>query len=241
MLDLVVLRQAFEKPPNLLCHPFGMRLSIVILPLLVASPGKGETCRPVPPAPLSCPTPYREATMGAVRACLDSFSGTPRWATAWYQPSAVHQDRDTCTWRKTPGMPAPSAYVGTGYDKGHLIAFADVSCSEDAASLTCQTGNIAPQPPRDNRGAWAQFEDRLRGWANTAEKGRAIQFVAGPMYRDPPEWVRAGLRKPFGFWKAALTPNGVCGYAQVFGGKVKPLDPRELGFMGKQRSDCMVP
>ena len=202
----------------------------------------GQACLAAPVQLLPCPRPAYTKVLGAVRACVDPTLGVSRWATAWYQPSTVHQSREVCDWRQTPGMPSPDAYTGTGLDRGHLIAFGDVSCSATAAALTCQTGNIAPQPPADNRGPWAQFEARLRTWADGADNGRPIIFVAGPTFSNPVLWVRPGLARPTGFWKIAISLNGnACAYAETSGGKVRAVTPASLGFRNPQRPSCPTP
>ena len=216
--------------------------SLLMLALLTSRLALGQTCKPAPDVPLACPAPASLQTFGTIRACDDPTLGMPRWAAAWYQHSKTSIPRDFCVWRKTPGMPAPALYSGTGYDKGHLIAFADIACSAEAAALTCQTGNIAPQPPQDNQTTWARFEGKLRDWADKADHGAPVLFVAGPSFTAPPLWVRSGLRRPSGFWKVALTSKGACGYAALFGSpQVRPVAPSTLGFQQPLRSDCLAP
>ncbi|CAG0911930.1 unnamed protein product, partial [Cyprideis torosa] len=51
-------------------------------------------------------------------------------------------------------------YVGSGYDRGHLIASADRRSSGVLNSETFLLSNMSPQHPRLNRGLWKTLEEK---------------------------------------------------------------------------------
>lgn len=54
------------------------------------------------------------------------------------------------------------AYVGKGFDRGHLAASANHSLGELANSETFLLSNMSPQVPAFNRGIWRELEDAIR-------------------------------------------------------------------------------
>jgi len=72
----------------------------------------------------------------------------------------------------------PSDYIGSGYDRGHLVPAGDMKINSEAMRETFYMSNISPQHPSFNRGQWQYLEDKVRGWA--VEKER-IYVVAGPI------------------------------------------------------------
>ncbi|KAJ3216784.1 nuclease [Dinochytrium kinnereticum] len=73
----------------------------------------------------------------------------------------------------------PSDYVGTGYDRGHLVPAADVVMSQEAVNETFLMTNISPQVANFNRGLWASFERFARGLVNVMDD---VYVITGPLY-----------------------------------------------------------
>jgi endonuclease G, mitochondrial len=70
----------------------------------------------------------------------------------------------------------PEDYVGTGFDRGHLLSSEDRGASADANSSTFLMTNILPQSPDNNRGPWLQFESYCR---TLIRQGKELYIVAG--------------------------------------------------------------
>jgi endonuclease G, mitochondrial len=70
----------------------------------------------------------------------------------------------------------PEDYVGTGFDRGHLLSSEDRGASAEANSSTFLMTNILPQSPDNNRGPWLQFESYCR---TLIRQGKELYIVAG--------------------------------------------------------------
>lgn len=95
--------------------------------------------------------------------------GTLNWA-AWqlsqsWLGSTPRQDdfREDITLPAEFVRASAADYVGSGFDRGHIVASADRTASTEMNSATFLMSNIIPQAPLVNRGPWADFEDYLRG------------------------------------------------------------------------------
>lgn len=69
-------------------------------------------------------------------------------------------------------------YKGSGYDRGHLCAAADLSFSNDAVNETFFMSNISPQDHEFNTETWRILEENVRHWAKVEDK---IDVVTGPV------------------------------------------------------------
>jgi endonuclease G len=64
------------------------------------------------------------------------------------------------------------AYVGSGFDRGHLVASANQDLQDIQNSETFLLSNMSPQRPQFNRGIWRELEEEIRvldGRASTLE------------------------------------------------------------------------
>lgn len=182
----------------------------------------GDICTPPPvwePLVPKCEYPRKITVNYSVMSCYDTMLGIPVWSASALDPKSSHTfDRETCVWHRDKNVITlhPNSYSGTGYVKGHLIAFADSSCEEGAAS-TCVTSNIIPQPAAQNSGVWAQLEKHIREIASRG-KSKKWLVLAGPVLGLPVTWLKPGLVKPEGIWKVLinLTDGTGCGYAGSF-------------------------
>lgn len=88
--------------------------------------------------------------------------------------------------RADPAISTGSAtladYKGSGYDRGHLAPFADLSWSEESASDSFLLSNMSPQAGSLNRGRWADLESVIR----TFSLSGPICVVTGPVLTDGP-------------------------------------------------------
>lgn len=113
-------------------------------------------------------------------------------------------------------------YDGYGYDRGHLAPSADFRWNQLALSESYFYSNMTPQHPDFNRGAWAELESYIRGYA--IENRVDLYVVTGPVLTDEtPKVERSinGMSLPNRHYKVALDleneraigflmPNGPC-------------------------------
>nr|MCR4675703.1 DNA/RNA non-specific endonuclease [Sphaerochaetaceae bacterium] len=102
------------------------------------------------------------------------------------------------------GSASLSDYKGSGYDRGHLIPYADLGWSEEAASESFYLSNMSPQAGDLNRYAWADLEAVVR----TFSLSGPICVVTGPVLSDGP-YETIGENKvsvPKYFYKVIYSP-----------------------------------
>lgn len=58
-------------------------------------------------------------------------------------------------------------YVGSGFDRGHLVPAADRADSKIRLQSTFFFPNVLPQTPALNRGTWKKYEAKIRNLAKT--------------------------------------------------------------------------
>lgn len=84
--------------------------------------------------------------------------------------------------------PSCANYLGSGFDRGHMVPRADMNRSEAAMINSFMFTNMAPQIGIGfNRGFWAFFERRIRDWA---EERREIYVITGSIYDRDNDGVR---------------------------------------------------
>jgi len=106
-------------------------------------------------------------------------------------------------------------YVGSGYDRGHLIASANQRETELQNSETFLLSNMSPQAPKFNRGIWAELEDKVRV-LNNMDKVFETYVICGPIFNFDQEVKTIGQEDevtipiPHGYFKSILaeTNNG---------------------------------
>lgn len=99
-------------------------------------------------------------------------------------------------------------YDAFGYDRGHLAPSADFRWSAKALSESYLYSNMSPQLGAFNREAWANVEDKVRGYiySNPASQ---LYVVTGPVLHDGLPKIERGVNKvsiPQYYWKVALDP-----------------------------------
>ena len=96
-----------------------------------------------------------------------------------------------------------SAYVGTAYDKGHMVAFEDVSDNQSAAYESFTMTNIVPQNSVHNRGIWRSLEIKVRNLAVTYGE---IYVITGPVFKVAFK-LNDGTYIPSHLWKVVYVPS----------------------------------
>lgn len=87
----------------------------------------------------------------------------------------------------------PSAYEGSGYDRGHMCPSAHRTASRAANSLTFLMTNMQPQSHALNAGPWKSLESRER---RLAEDGKVVFVIAGGIFAPDPPKIGPGIHVP---------------------------------------------
>ena len=111
--------------------------------------------------------------------------------------------------RPDPAVPAnqqgsTKAYIGTGYDKGHMNNYEDVADDAVAGDESFFMTNMVPQKSQNNRGIWRSLEDHVRKLATA--KG-TIYVVTGPIFDGKPATLKDGTPVPTRLFKMVISPS----------------------------------
>lgn len=98
-----------------------------------------------------------------------------KWAE---RPNTFRPDPDVRTESATP-----RDYAGSGYDKGHLCAAADMAFNNKAIDETFFMSNMSPQVAAFNGGVWRELEECTRDWAR---KFNRLCIATGPVLTQTP-------------------------------------------------------
>ena len=77
----------------------------------------------------------------------------------------------------------PRDYNGSGYDRGHLCAAADMAFDAAAIDETFLMSNMSPQVSAFNGGIWRELEECTRDWAR---KFKRLYVATGPVLTQTP-------------------------------------------------------
>ncbi len=95
-----------------------------------------------------------------------------------------HKRAERTNWfEKDPKVKTGSAtykdYKGSGYDKGHLAAAADMAFDKQAMEDCFYMSNMSPQVHNFNGGIWRELEELTRDWGRMYDK---VYVVTGPIF-----------------------------------------------------------
>ncbi len=132
--------------------------------------------------------------------------GVPNWVSWDLTASDVGSTERSDTFFADTSLPAgfyivqPSAYSGSGYDRGHNCPSKDRSDNQTDNDLTFLMTNIVPQDPNNNSGVWAQFEAYCRSLLSTQE----VLIVCGPRGFGAQTIASGHVYVPSNLWKIAV-------------------------------------
>lgn len=208
---------ARDLSPLLLC------LSVPLL--LIMRLAMRPPADPGPPIELRYGAPTADYVSGpGFSWSYDGRVRTSRWALEYLDARRVAVHGRAGSFRADQSIPAEvraenSDYLGTEYDRGHLVPAADMAWSRAAEHSSFSLTNAAPQNAALNRGLWAHLERELRAdalhrqiWIATgpawlpgdappqgAEQSGADDHVHVPLIGGDHLWV------PTHWWKVSLT------------------------------------
>jgi endonuclease G, mitochondrial len=95
------------------------------------------------------------------------------WLGAGNRPAFTPDDNLPSIWVRI----TPEDYIGSGFDRGHLVPAADRNRSPQDSAAVFVMSNIFPQAPDNNRGPWEKLERYCR---DLAKAGDQLYIIAGP-------------------------------------------------------------
>ncbi len=135
--------------------------------------------------------------------------GNPLWAAyrVWDLPRIpeppARPDKFSIDVR-TVARVEPSAYSGSGYDRGHLAPNYAIATrfGPGGQAETFLMSNIVPQQHSLNAGPWKDLE--LRAATSYAARFREVWVMAGPVFGSQPQRLRGGVAVPEACWMVML-------------------------------------
>jgi endonuclease G len=136
----------------------------------------------------------------------------PLWVAEALTPTNIQNatgDRVNA-FRPDPALPKTDQatladFVGTGFDRGHMVPFEDLADDLEAASESFFLTNMVPQFSTNNRGIWNALEQRVRKLPSPTRK--VIYIVTGPIFDGTPTKLKSGAQVPTRLYKMVLSPN----------------------------------
>eukprot|EP01065_Artemidia_motanka_P030950 TRINITY_DN3710_c0_g2_i3.p1 TRINITY_DN3710_c0_g2~~TRINITY_DN3710_c0_g2_i3.p1 ORF type:complete len:380 (+),score=122.77 TRINITY_DN3710_c0_g2_i3:65-1141(+) len=152
--------------------------------------------------------------------CVDNAMRCPRWVMEHHNRHVDRAAGEKRPGRKRPrfaGDPdvdtrfraIPADYRKSGYDIGHLFAFADsAAASRKELAESFLLTNTVPQNPTLNRGLWRALEAWARGLVGKAAAAE-VWVVSGPLFLpDPwPEETRKARSREVRIQRIGSTPG----------------------------------
>lgn len=112
----------------------------------------------------------------------NNSQGIPNWVSWQLNQSWLGNVERSNDFRPDIALPSgwyqvrPTDYIGSGYDRGHLIPSGDRTRTPDDNSATFLMTNIIPQAPQNNREVWRELEEYSRKLVN---QGKELYIIAG--------------------------------------------------------------
>jgi endonuclease G len=96
------------------------------------------------------------------------------------------------------------AFIGTEFDKGHMVPFEDVNDNPVSASESFFMTNMVAQNSANNRGIWRALENYVRNL--TLSRGK-VYIITGPIFSNNPRKLFDGTNIPSYLYKVILVPQ----------------------------------
>lgn len=95
-------------------------------------------------------------------------------------------------------------YSGSSYERGHLVAAADMRFDSVALKESFYMSNIAPMRRSFNNGIWRELEIQIRNWTYRYPK---LYIISGPIWKSNSEIIgkKRNIHVPQAFYKVVLT------------------------------------
>jgi endonuclease G len=130
------------------------------------------------------------------------------WVVERIDPNAKYTIKHRPSFHKDDALPhdvqsSNQDFVGTGYDKGHMVPFEDMSYSRESAYDSMSLTNIVPQNFANNRGGWKSLEMYAR---KSASYG-VVYVVSGPIFEGKMDYLNKRVPIPTSLFKVIINPK----------------------------------
>ena len=129
--------------------------------------------------------------------------------------------------QRVEGEYTAKEFYGTGYDRGHLVPFADLLYDEATARETFLMTNIVPQKAELNRDKWLDLEKYLR---HRCKKNQTFTIYTGPIYEEgkiPIAFFKIAINNKSKETDAYVLPNLACnGSLESYKTTVKAIEEK---------------
>ncbi|MEQ9667435.1 MAG: DNA/RNA non-specific endonuclease [Coleofasciculus sp. G2-EDA-02] len=112
----------------------------------------------------------------------NNSQGIPNWVSWQLNQSWLGSVERSNDFRPDTALPSgwyqvrPNDYIGSGYDRGHIVPSGDRTRTPDDNSATFVMTNIIPQAPQNNREVWRELEEYSR---ELVYQGKELYIIAG--------------------------------------------------------------
>jgi endonuclease G len=93
-------------------------------------------------------------------------------------------------------------YVGSGYDRGHMVRSEERTRSAEDNKATFLLTNVLPQRHDMNAGPWLRLEEHAQDLAQ--KQGHQLYVVAGGIFAKKPEMIGKGVAVPSSCFKVIV-------------------------------------
>jgi endonuclease G len=166
--------------------------------LLLGNPSSGTATKLTPDNYLMVKNQYALS--------YNNSKGTANWVAWQLNKSWLGNAERQNNFRPDNTLPAgwtritPSAYTGSGYDRGHIAPSGDRTLTIEDNSSTFLMTNMMPQTPDNNRNTWGNLEDYCR---QLVSQGKELYIVAGP-FGSQGEPLKGKVIVPKSTWKIVV-------------------------------------
>ena len=102
------------------------------------------------------------------------------------------------------GCPSPEDYVGSGFDRGHLVPAGDLKWSPEAMRESFLLTNVCPMHKALNEGGWTKLEEKVREWTT---RDSALLVFTGPVVSEGDTTLASGrVTVPSAYYKVIMAP-----------------------------------
>jgi endonuclease G, mitochondrial len=140
-------------------------------------------------------TDYKDPLYSAEHLTTQSISSADKLT----RKDAFHTDTNV----PVNSQSSQSAYVGTGYDKGHVVPAGDAS-TMDNQFQTFSMANMTPQNADNNRNLWRLLETYSRDLTKTHKD---VYMISGPIFTGNDSKLKDGTVVPNAYFKILYIPD----------------------------------
>jgi endonuclease G, mitochondrial len=122
----------------------------------------------------------------------------------------------------------PEDYIGSSYDKGHLVPSEDMRWCDTTMTECFYMSNMTPQTASFNRGVWKKLETQVRNWAI---QDTLIYITTGPVLKGKLATIGSNkVAVPIYCYKVILCKSRVKGIGFILENKKNDAELKDLAI-----------